>query len=70
MNATHSIMVEVNKARDKASNQYIKALSRYGSDDMRTVKAYQYHKGLFDACEIILEQIDLSMDDNYIREEI
>ena len=68
MDTGHSILVEVNKARDKASNNYIKALQRFGTKDERTIKAYQYHAGLADACEIILEQIDLAMTD-YNREE-
>lgn len=68
MDTVHSILVEVNKARDKASAAYIKALQRYGTNDERTIKAYQYHAGLADACEIVLEQIDVSAD-VYSREE-
>ena len=64
MDTGNKILVEMNKAREKASNAYIKALSRYGAKDERTMKFYQYYMGLADACRIVLEQVDLDMNDD------
>ena len=64
MDIGNKILVEMNKAREKASNSYIKALSRYGATDERTMKFYQYYMGLADACRIVLEQVDLDMNDD------
>lgn len=63
MDIGNKILVEINKAREKASANYIKALSRYGAKDERTMKFYQYYMGLADACRIVLEQVDLDMND-------
>ena len=64
MDIGNKILVEMNKAREKASNAYIKALCRYGTKDERTMKFYQYYMGLADACRIVLEQVDLDMNDD------
>ena len=66
MDGLNKTLVELSKAREKASNNYIKALSRFGSTDIRTMKHYQYYTGLADACKIVLEQIDLDMNDDVL----
>ena len=64
MDIGNKILVEINKAREKASANYIKALSRYGAKDDRTMKFYEYYMGLADACRIVLEQVDLDINDD------
>lgn len=66
MDKLNKVLVEINKAREKASANYIKALSRYGAKDERTMKFYEYYMGLADACKIVLEQIDLDMNDDIL----
>ncbi len=66
MDKLNKVLVEINKARDKASANYIKALSRYGAKDDRTMKFYEYYMGLADACRIVLEEIDLDMNEDIL----
>lgn len=66
MDKLNKVLVEVNKAREKASANYIKALSRYGAKDERTMKFYEYYMGLAEACRIVLEQIDLDMNEDIL----
>ena len=60
------MLIELNKAREKASANYIKALSRYGAKDDRTMKFYEYYMGIADSCKIVLEQIDLDMNEDVL----
>lgn len=66
MDGLNKVLVELNKAREKASANYIKALSRYGTRDERTMKFYEYYMGLAEACRIVLEQIDLDINDDVL----
>lgn len=64
MDTVTIILVNINKAREKANAEYTKYLSRYGAKDNRTIKAYQYYRGLCAGCDIVLEQVDLSQDED------